>query len=102
MIDAVVRYLHRAGVPFRVNSYPAPEPEPEVALRFPPGTQLVEVHVVLVDGNPALACMPSGVPLNFAAFATETGATVLESSSEDLRDEYRGATGPLPPLGGVF
>jgi prolyl-tRNA editing enzyme YbaK/EbsC (Cys-tRNA(Pro) deacylase) len=102
MIDAIVRYLRKAGIPFRVTSYPTPEPLPPVAVRFAPGTQLVDVHVVLVDGSPALACMPTGEPLNIAAFATQTGATVVEVSSDELRDEYRGAAGPIPPLGGVF
>ncbi len=102
MIDDVVRYLRRAGVPFRVTSYPSPEPEPSVALKFAPGTQLVDVHVVLVDGSPALACARAGAPLNYAAFALATGGSVLESNSADLPEQYRGTVGPLPPLGGVF
>jgi Ala-tRNA(Pro) deacylase len=102
MIDAVVRYLQKAGIAFRVTSYPTPEPLPPVAVRFAPGTQLVDVLVVLVDGNPALACIPTGEPLNVAAFSTQTGATVMEVTSDELRDEYRGAAGPIPPLGGVF
>jgi len=102
MIEAVVRYLRQAGVSFRMTSYPGPEPRPQVAHRFTPGTQLVDAHVVLVDGAPALACTPCDVPIDLAAFATETGAMVLESSSAELPDEYRGAPGPLPPLGGVF
>jgi Ala-tRNA(Pro) deacylase len=100
MIDEVVRYLRQAGVPFRVMSYPSPEPEPTVAVRFNPGTQLVDVHVVLVDGSPALACVPAGAPINYAAFALTTGATVMETNAADLPEQYR--AGPLPPLGGVF
>jgi prolyl-tRNA editing enzyme YbaK/EbsC (Cys-tRNA(Pro) deacylase) len=102
MIEAVVRYLRQAGVSFRVASYPAPEPQPNVAHRFAPGAQLVDVHVVLVDGAPALACTPAGAPINFAALAAETRAAVIEATPEELRDEYRGAPEPLPPLGGVF
>jgi prolyl-tRNA editing enzyme YbaK/EbsC (Cys-tRNA(Pro) deacylase) len=83
-------------------SYPSPEPEPTVALKCAPGTQLVDVHVVLVDGNPALACVPAGAPINYAAFALTTGATVVESNTADLPAQYRGTAGPLPPLGGVF
>jgi prolyl-tRNA editing enzyme YbaK/EbsC (Cys-tRNA(Pro) deacylase) len=102
MIEAVVRYLRAAGVPFRVTSYPSPEAEPVVALRLAPGTLLVDVHVVLVDGSPALACTPHGLPMNFAAFAMHTGTTVMEATPAELPPEHRGAVGPLPALGGVF
>jgi Ala-tRNA(Pro) deacylase len=102
MIDAVVRYLHQGRVPFRAFSYAAPEPQPVVAHRLPPGAQLVDAHVVLVDGKPAIACIPSGETLNLAAIALDTGAIAIESSSAGLGDEYRDAAGPLPPLGGVF
>jgi prolyl-tRNA editing enzyme YbaK/EbsC (Cys-tRNA(Pro) deacylase) len=73
-----------------------------VAHRFAPGAQLVDVHVVLVDGSPALACTPFGAPINFAAFSAETGTAVIEATPDELYDEYRGAPEPLPPLGGVF
>lgn len=102
ILDAVVRYLRKAGVPFRVTSYPSPEPEPSVGVKFAPGTQLVDVHVVLVDGSPALACARAGATLNYSAFALTTGTTVLESSAADLPEQYRDTVGPLPPLGGVF
>jgi hypothetical protein len=102
MIDAVVRYLRAAGVPFRITSYPSPEPEPQVALRLAPGTLLVDVHVILVGGSPALACTPHGLPLNFAAFAMNTGTTVMEATPAELPPQYRGAIEPLPALGGVF
>jgi Ala-tRNA(Pro) deacylase len=102
MIDDVVRYLRKAGVPFRVYSYASPEPRPVVAHRLPPGTQLVDAQVVLVDGKPALVCTVSGEPMNLAAFVRETGATAIESSAAELGDEHRDEPGPLPPLGGVF
>jgi prolyl-tRNA editing enzyme YbaK/EbsC (Cys-tRNA(Pro) deacylase) len=102
MIEAIVRYLRGSGVPFRMTSYPMPEPEPPVAHRFVAGARLVDVHVVLVDGRPALVCIPAGAHVDLAALANETGAAVLETTSAELRDEYRGAPEPLPPLGGVF
>jgi prolyl-tRNA editing enzyme YbaK/EbsC (Cys-tRNA(Pro) deacylase) len=102
MIDAVVRYLRRAGVPFRVSSFPSPEREPAVAMKFPPGTQLVDVYVVLVDGSPALACTPAGTPLNYVSFALTTGAAVLEASPADLPEAHRPTAGPVPGLGGMF
>jgi prolyl-tRNA editing enzyme YbaK/EbsC (Cys-tRNA(Pro) deacylase) len=102
MIDEVVRYLRRAGVPFRVTSYPSPELEPAVAFKFAPGTQLVDVQVVLVDGSPALCCGRAGAPLNFTAFSRTTGATVTAANIADLPERYRGVAGPLPPLGGLL
>jgi len=101
MIDSVVHYLHEAGIPFRLTSYPAPEPEPRVAYRPIPTAQLVETHVVLVDGQPALACTLCGDYASLAALSTETGGVVEESDAEDLSGEYHGASGPIPPLGGL-
>jgi hypothetical protein len=102
MIDDVVRYLRQGRVPFRAFSYAAPEPQPVVAHRLPPGAQLVDAHVVLVDGKPAIACIQSGETLNLAAIALATGAIAIESSTTELGDEYRDVAAPLPPLGGVF
>jgi prolyl-tRNA editing enzyme YbaK/EbsC (Cys-tRNA(Pro) deacylase) len=99
MIDAVVHYLHEAGIPFRLTSYPAPEPLPQVAHRLQPSTQLVETHIVLVDGQPALACTVCGEAVSLPALATETGGVVVDSGTEDLSGDYHGATGPIPPLG---
>jgi Ala-tRNA(Pro) deacylase len=99
MIDAVVHYLHEARIPFRLTSYPAPEPLPEVAHRLPSSAQLVETRVVLVDGRPALACTICGEVASLSALATETGGLVVDSGTEDLSGDYRGATGPIPPLG---
>ena len=101
MIDAVVRYLRQRRA-LRALSYAAPEPQPVVAHRLPPGAQLVVAHVVLVDGKPAIACIQPGETLNLAAIALETGALATESSAAELGDEYRDAAAPLPPLGGVF
>jgi prolyl-tRNA editing enzyme YbaK/EbsC (Cys-tRNA(Pro) deacylase) len=102
MIDAVVHYLHEAGIPFRLTSYPAPEPLPTVAHRLPPSAQLVETSVVLVDGRPALACTVCGELVSLPALATETGGVVSDSGTDDLSGDYHGATGPVPPLGGLM
>lgn len=102
MIDDIVRYLRKANVPFRAFSYASPEPRPAVAHPLSPGAQLVDTHVVLVDGKPAIVCIQSGESLNLAALAHQTGATAIESSTAELRDEHRDAPEPLPPLGGVF
>jgi prolyl-tRNA editing enzyme YbaK/EbsC (Cys-tRNA(Pro) deacylase) len=55
-----------------------------------------------VDGNPALVCAPHGLPIDLAAFASQTGSTAIEAGPKELPEEYRGAVEPLPPLGGVF
>lgn len=102
MIDRVVRYLCDAAVPFRLAVYPMPEPSPEVAHSLPPGTLLVDAQVVLVDGSPAIACVPHGIPVSFVALSRALDAAVLEASPAELRGEYRGAPEPLPPLGGLF
>jgi hypothetical protein len=94
--------LRKAGVPFRLTSYPSPEPQPAVAHPLQPGTQLVDVHVVLVDGLPALACTPHGLPLDLAAFAAQTGTTAFEASAAQLPESCRDSSEPLPALGGVF
>jgi prolyl-tRNA editing enzyme YbaK/EbsC (Cys-tRNA(Pro) deacylase) len=94
--------LRKAGVPFRLTSYPSPEPQPAVAHPLQPGTQLVDVHVVLVDGFPALACTPHGLPLDLAALAAQTGTTAFEASPAQLPESYRDSLEPLPALGGVF
>jgi hypothetical protein len=93
MIERVVRYLCDAGVPFRLTVYPTPEPQPEIAYPLAPGSQIVEARVVLVDGSPAMACTPHGLPVDMVA---------LEATSAELRDEFRNASEPLPPLGGLF
>lgn len=102
MIDAVVHYLHEAGIPFRLTSYPAPEPLPQVAHRLPPSAQLVETRVVLVDGRPALACTICGELVSLPALATETGGVVVDSDTEELTGDYHSAAGPIPPLGGLI
>jgi hypothetical protein len=102
MIDAVVSYLHEAGVPFRLTSYPAPEAQPRVAHRIAPTAQMVEAHVVLMDGRPALACTLRGEAPSLAALATETGAMVLETTTADLPFDRRPGRGLVPPLGRLF
>ncbi len=57
MLERVVHYLHSHDVPFRLSSYPSPEPLPGVAYRLPPGGVMVETRVLLVDGQPTVACM---------------------------------------------
>jgi prolyl-tRNA editing enzyme YbaK/EbsC (Cys-tRNA(Pro) deacylase) len=103
MIEDVVRYLRRARVPFRAISYVvAPEAQPSVAHRLPPGAQLVDAHVVLVDGRPAIACIQSGEMVNLAAMTVETGGTVTEASPAEIFGKPDDAPVLVPPLGGVF
>jgi prolyl-tRNA editing enzyme YbaK/EbsC (Cys-tRNA(Pro) deacylase) len=98
-MSAVVAYLTQQGAAFRVTSYPVPEEEPAVAHRLHPGAQLVSTRIVLVDGRPAIACRPEGVPLDTACLGAALGASVLEGTSRDLPGAFSGAPEPLPPLG---
>ncbi len=93
MIDDVARYLRQGRVPFRAFSYAAPEPQPAVAHRLPPAAQLVDAHVVLVDGKPAIACIQSGETLNLAAIALETGRGSRGDHRQD-RSMLRRAAAP--------
>ena len=98
MLERVVHYLHSHDVPFRLSSYPSPEPLPGVAYRLPPGGVMVETSVLLVDGQPTIACVVQGAKLNLASLENELGM-VVEGSAEDLPSPFKGAGGPTPPLG---
>lgn len=102
MLDHVVKYLRSHGVPFRLVSHPSPEPLPAVAYRLPPGGVVLETHVLLVAGRPAIACTPRGSRLSLPRLKAELGADVLEGTAEDLPPPYTGAPGPKPPLGGAL
>lgn len=102
VIERVVRYLSDAGVAFRLAVYPMPEALPHIA--YPLGSDLlaVDARVVLVDGSPAIACARACIPMTLSRLQTVLRATVREASSAELRDEFRGAPEPVPPLGGLF
>jgi hypothetical protein len=102
MLDAVVRYLHDSRVAFRLSSFPMTEPFPEVALTLLPGARLVEACVISVAGAPAIACWLRGESPSYAALALAAHAEVLDGSTADLADEFRGAPEPIPPLGGLL
>jgi len=102
MLDHVVKYLRSHDVPFRLFSYPSPEPLPAVAYRLPPGGVMLETHVLLVAGRPAIACMTRGARLSLPRLKAELGADVLEGTAEDLPPPYTGVAGPTPPLGGAL
>lgn len=60
---------------------------------------MVESRVLLVGGQPAIACVPVGAGLSLPRLAAELGAEVVEGSAGDLPAPYTGAAGPVPPLG---
>lgn len=62
---------------------------------------MVETHVLLVDGQPAIACTVRGAKLSLPSLMNELGM-VMEGSSQDLPPPYKGADGPTPPLGGAM
>jgi prolyl-tRNA editing enzyme YbaK/EbsC (Cys-tRNA(Pro) deacylase) len=102
MLDAVVRYLHDALVPFRLTSHPSPEPAPHTAIRIPEHGVLVDTKVVLVNGAPAVACYPAGSQIDAAALGRLLGGVVVDGSTADLPDELQHAGEPVPPLGQMF
>jgi Ala-tRNA(Pro) deacylase len=102
VIERVVSYLEEANIPFRLAVYPMPEPSPSVAYPVRPDLLFVDCRVVLVNGSPAVACATAGVPMNMGKLGNVLGATVLDATSADLSNGFRGAPEPVPPLGGLF
>ena len=100
MIEHAVRYLKQHSASFRLVSHPTTEPLPEVAQRPPPNGQMVDTHVVLVDGAPGLACVPAGEPVDVVSLGQELHGMVLEGSARDLPAPFNEAH-CLPPLGGL-
>lgn len=102
MIDTIVRYLHRARVPFRLASYPSEEAEPKAAHPLPPGGMYVDTALFLVDGTPVLACFPAGETPDLAAIGAELGGIALDAGRGELPGELGHAEPPLPPFGQLF
>lgn len=103
MLPRVVEYLRSNGVPFRLQSYPSPEPGPPVAYRVASATTLVETRVLLVDGRPTIGCIPRGDNLNLTGFREHTKAEIIEEGSlDDLPWFFDGTAAPIPPLGRLF
>ncbi len=102
MIPTIVSYLRSAGIPFRLTSYPSPEPEPHVAHPMPPHSILVESRFLVVDRQLVLACVPAGEHIELAAVGRELGGTVLEALPEELPDALIGSEDTIPPLGELF
>jgi prolyl-tRNA editing enzyme YbaK/EbsC (Cys-tRNA(Pro) deacylase) len=102
MIDAVIRYLHRSLVPFRLTSRPSAEPYPQSAFRVPEGGVLVDTALLRVGRAVVIACYPAREKPDFAALRNLLGDLVVSASPNDFPDSLRGATGPVPPLGQLF
>jgi hypothetical protein len=77
MLDAIVRYLHQAHVPFRLSSYPSEEPFPRAAHVLHPGSLLVDTMLVTVDGRPVIAGFPDGEQPDLAALGSALGGIAL-------------------------
>jgi Ala-tRNA(Pro) deacylase len=103
MLAKVVEYLRSNGVPFRLLSFPSPEPAPRVAHRSPESV-VVETHVLLIDGRPTLACIPRGERVNVAGLLATLNASLIEEEGarETLPWPFGGETVPIPPLGRLF
>jgi prolyl-tRNA editing enzyme YbaK/EbsC (Cys-tRNA(Pro) deacylase) len=99
MLHRVVEYLRAQGVSFRFSSYPSREAVPAVALRPPPGGVVLDAHVLRVAGQPAIACVARGARISLPRLSDALATDVIEATADDLPEPYRGAAGPVPPLG---
>jgi prolyl-tRNA editing enzyme YbaK/EbsC (Cys-tRNA(Pro) deacylase)/uncharacterized protein with GYD domain len=99
LAEAAIGYLRKQGAAFRLTNYPLPEQQPAIAHALRPGAHDVTTRVVLVDGRPAIACVPSGSSVNMARLGSVLGGNVLAGSPDDLPGAFRGASEPIPPLG---
>jgi prolyl-tRNA editing enzyme YbaK/EbsC (Cys-tRNA(Pro) deacylase) len=102
MLEHVVEYLRSRGVPFRLSSRPAPEAHPAVSEPLQPGTVAVETRVVLIEGVPALVCIPREGKVNLLRLSHELGTEVVDGTTADFTQRFGDVTGPIPPLGGAF
>jgi hypothetical protein len=105
MLGRVVEYLRSSAVPFRLVSYPSPEPEPPVAHLARPehGVLVVEARVLLVDGRVALGVVPRGEAIDVLSVRANLGATIVEEGAlSDLPEPFGDASPPVPPLAGLF
>jgi prolyl-tRNA editing enzyme YbaK/EbsC (Cys-tRNA(Pro) deacylase) len=104
MLARVVEYLRSNDVPFRLESYPSPELEPHVAHAVRPRTALsVDARIVLIDGRPAIGCVPTGEELNTAGLRNNLGAEIVEEGTiDDLPWFLDQVSTPMPPLGRLF
>ena len=102
MLDQIVHHLRSHDVPFRLYSYPAPEPLPEVAHPVPRGGLRVDTRVLFVAGRATVAVMPRGATPNFPSLLRELGVVVTDGAPSDLPPPYSRAPEPLPPLGGAM
>jgi hypothetical protein len=102
MLDQIIRYLHESLVPFRVASFPSPEPMPNVGYALPPHAMLVEGRLINVDGNLVLACYRSGDNVDLAAFGHALGGAAIDVLPEELPNALINLSDVIPPLGKLF
>jgi Ala-tRNA(Pro) deacylase len=104
MLARVVEYLRMHDVTFRLESFPSPEPQPAVAHHLPLENMLdVESRVLLVDGRPAIACIPRGDELNLSGLRNSINAELVEEGElEDLPWFLEQGESSMPPLGRMF
>jgi Ala-tRNA(Pro) deacylase len=104
MLARVVEYLRTNDVPFRLESFPSPEPEPAVAYHLRSEHAVhVESRVLLVDGRPAIACIPRGDALNLAGIRNSLNAELVEEGGlDDLPWFLDQASSSMAPLGRLF
>lgn len=105
MLGRVVEYLRSNAVPFRLVSYPSPEPQPPVAHLVRPehGLLAIDTRVLLVDGRLALGVVPRDEAIDALGLRASLGATIVEEGGPvDLPWPFANASPPIPPLGRLF
>ena len=102
MLAKVVEYLRSNGIPFRLESYPSPEPLPPVAHRLG-RAMAVDTWILVIDGRLSLACVPSGEKMDLFGLRANLGAEmVTEATIDDMPQGFGEAGLPAPPLGRLF
>ena len=82
ILGIVVEYIRSNGAPFRLLSDPSPEPAPGVAVPArPEGSVMVDTHVLLIDGRPAIGVVPKGEGMNLLGLRAKIGAELVQEGT---------------------
>lgn len=102
MLDAIVRYLHDAMVPFKLASHPSAEDRPRAVYPLPKGALFVSTKVLRIGGHLVIAVWPASENVDTSALGLAMGSPVFDALAEDLPAELQKHEGAPPPLGQLF
>jgi len=68
------------------------------------GKELAKTVIVKIDGNMAMAVLPSNYTIDFSRFKEATGAKKIELANEDEFEDIfpECETGAMPPFGNLY